>query len=78
MNPDLQRLHPYPFERLAALLAGVPAPAALSPVLVGSDVNLSQLIRSCIHTALPLLVARPALISILPTLPVAVDRESTR
>jgi len=34
MNPDLQRLHPYPFERLAALLAGVPAPAALSPVLM--------------------------------------------
>ena len=52
--------------------------AALSPVLVGSDVNLSQLIRSCIHTALPLLVARPALISILPTLPAAVDRENTR
>ena len=52
--------------------------AALSPVLVGSDVNLSQLIRSCIHTAGPLLVARPALITILPTLPVTVDRDSTR
>jgi len=34
MNPDLARLHPYPFERLAALLDGVqpevPAPVSLS------------------------------------------------
>ena len=52
--------------------------AALSPVLVGSDVNLSQLIRSCIHTALPLLVDRPALITIIPTLPHVVDRELAR
>ena len=34
MNPDLQRLHPYPFERLATLLSGVQAPAALSPILM--------------------------------------------
>ncbi len=34
MNPDLQRLHPYPFERLATLLTGVQAPAALSPILM--------------------------------------------
>jgi N-succinyldiaminopimelate aminotransferase len=31
MNPDLGRLHPYPFERLAALLDGV-HPAALAPI----------------------------------------------
>ena len=31
MNPDLARLHPYPFERLAALLDGV-QPAALAPI----------------------------------------------
>ena len=31
MNPDLERLHPYPFERLAALLDGV-QPAALAPI----------------------------------------------
>jgi N-succinyldiaminopimelate aminotransferase len=31
MNPDLARLHPYPFERLAALLEGV-QPAALAPI----------------------------------------------
>ena len=33
MNPDLRRLHPYPFERLAALLDGV-QPAALAPILL--------------------------------------------
>src|SRR3954469_4307917 len=27
MNPRLARLHPYPFDRLRALLGGVPAPA---------------------------------------------------
>ncbi|MBK9468063.1 MAG: succinyldiaminopimelate transaminase [Gammaproteobacteria bacterium] len=31
MNPDLARLHPYPFERLAALLDGV-QPGALAPI----------------------------------------------
>jgi len=31
MNPDLQRLQPYPFERLAALIDGV-RPAELSPI----------------------------------------------
>jgi N-succinyldiaminopimelate aminotransferase len=31
MNPDLGRLHPYPFERLAALLDGV-QPGALAPI----------------------------------------------
>lgn len=37
MNPDLDRLHPYPFERLAALKAGVTPPAALShiPLSIG-------------------------------------------
>jgi N-succinyldiaminopimelate aminotransferase len=34
MNPDLQRLHAYPFERLAALLRGVQPPAHLSPILM--------------------------------------------
>ena len=31
MNPDLARLHPYPFERLSALLDGV-QPATLAPI----------------------------------------------
>jgi N-succinyldiaminopimelate aminotransferase len=32
MNPDLQRLQPYPFERLRTLFAGVTAPAHLAPI----------------------------------------------
>jgi N-succinyldiaminopimelate aminotransferase len=32
MNPDLARLHPYPFERLRQLLAGVTPPSGLSPI----------------------------------------------
>jgi N-succinyldiaminopimelate aminotransferase len=32
MNPDLERLQPYPFERLRKLLAGVTPPAQLAPI----------------------------------------------
>ena len=32
MNPDLQRLQPYPFERLRKLFAGVTPPAHLAPI----------------------------------------------
>ena len=32
MNPDVERLHPYPFERLAALKAGVTPPAGLEHI----------------------------------------------
>jgi N-succinyldiaminopimelate aminotransferase len=32
MNPDLSRLQPYPFERMATLHAGVNPPAELSPI----------------------------------------------
>ena len=32
MNPDLDRLQPYPFERLAALKAGIQPPAGLTPI----------------------------------------------
>ena len=32
MNPDLDRLQPYPFEKLAALKAGVAPPADLGPI----------------------------------------------
>lgn len=32
MNPDLERLQPYPFEKLAALKAGVVLPADLGPI----------------------------------------------
>lgn len=32
MNPNLERLHPYPFEKLRELLAGVTPPAGLAPI----------------------------------------------
>ncbi|MFM8665245.1 MAG: hypothetical protein ACKOE3_03595, partial [Betaproteobacteria bacterium] len=35
MNPLLQRLQPYPFERLRALTAGVTANPALRPISLG-------------------------------------------
>ncbi|HEV8078711.1 MAG TPA: succinyldiaminopimelate transaminase [Marinobacter sp.] len=35
MNPDLDRLHPYPFEKLAKLKAGVTGPAHLAPISLG-------------------------------------------
>lgn len=34
MNPDLERLHSYPFEKLAALKQGVAAPETLSAILL--------------------------------------------
>jgi N-succinyldiaminopimelate aminotransferase len=35
MNPRLSLLHPYPFERLRALLAGVKPPAGVRPISLG-------------------------------------------
>ena len=35
MNPLLQRLQPYPFERLRALFAGVTPPAGVTPISLG-------------------------------------------
>ena len=35
MNPRLDLLQPYPFERLRALLAGVTPPAGLRPISLG-------------------------------------------
>jgi N-succinyldiaminopimelate aminotransferase len=32
LNPDLQRLKPYPFEQLSALLSGIQAPAGVTPI----------------------------------------------
>jgi N-succinyldiaminopimelate aminotransferase len=34
MNPDLSQLHPYPFEKLAALKAAVSAPAQLTDIML--------------------------------------------
>lgn len=35
MNPNLERLHPYPFEKLAKLKAGISVPAHLAPISLG-------------------------------------------
>ncbi|PXX89147.1 succinyldiaminopimelate transaminase [Marinobacter vulgaris] len=35
MNPDLDRLHPYPFEKLTKLKAGISVPQNLSPISLG-------------------------------------------
>ncbi|MDL0430280.1 succinyldiaminopimelate transaminase [Marinobacter sp. TBZ242] len=35
MNPDLDRLHPYPFEKLTRLKAGISVPRDLTPISLG-------------------------------------------
>ncbi|KXO06878.1 succinyldiaminopimelate transaminase [Marinobacter excellens] len=35
MNPNLERLHPYPFEKLAKLKAGITVPEHLKPISLG-------------------------------------------
>ncbi|MEE3169291.1 MAG: succinyldiaminopimelate transaminase, partial [Pseudomonadota bacterium] len=35
MNPNLDRLHPYPFEKLAKLKAGITVPTHLRPISLG-------------------------------------------
>jgi len=35
MNPNLERLHPYPFEKLAKLKAGISVPENLAPISLG-------------------------------------------
>ncbi|MGC8121262.1 succinyldiaminopimelate transaminase [Marinobacter sp. VGCF2001] len=35
MNPNLERLHPYPFEKLAKLKAGISGPEHLAPISLG-------------------------------------------
>ena len=42
------------------------------------DLTPSDLVRSCISLSLPVFMARPSLIAILPSLPQAGDRELTR
>ena len=41
MNPRLDLLHPYPFERLRELLAGATPPANLRPVARGNVVHMN-------------------------------------
>src|SRR5690349_19511460 len=62
MNPRLDRLHPYPFERLRALLAGVSAPS-LSPIRlsIGEPQHATpELVRTALVEHLSGLSAYPA------------------
>jgi len=52
--------------------------ADLARLAFANDLTPSELVRSCISLSLPVFMARPSLIAILPTLPASVDRELTR
>ena len=62
MNPDLDRLQPYPFEKLAALKAGLAPPAALGPIAlsIGEPKHPTPTrITAALTAHLPLLAAYP-------------------
>jgi hypothetical protein len=46
----------------------------LSHAAFAADVTGSELVRSCILTALPLLESTPSLVNIIPTLPAKIHR----
>ncbi len=52
--------------------------ADLGRLAFACDLTPSDLVRSCISLSLPVFMARPSLIAILPSLPQTGDRESTR
>ncbi|HET9578214.1 MAG TPA: succinyldiaminopimelate transaminase [Usitatibacter sp.] len=63
MNPRLGLLHPYPFERLRALLAGVRPPAGLRPISLGlgePQHPTPQLIKNAVVASLDGLARYPA------------------
>lgn len=51
---------------------------SLAKLAFANDLTPSELVRSCIMLALPVLCDRPSLIAILPSLPTGGDRELTR
>ena len=62
MNPLIERLRPYPFERLRALLAGCAAPAHLAPIdlSIGEPKHATpQLLLDALVAALPSMSAYP-------------------
>ena len=62
MNPFIERLRPYPFERLRALLAGCAAPAHLAPIdlSIGEPKHATaQLLLDALVAALPSMSAYP-------------------
>jgi N-succinyldiaminopimelate aminotransferase len=69
VNPDLERLHPYPFERLRRLFAGVTPPAELAPInlSIGEPKHPTpQLIFDALTAALPGLAQYPTTLGALP------------
>jgi N-succinyldiaminopimelate aminotransferase len=63
VNPDLERLQPYPFERLAALLAGVEAPAdrAVHRLSVGEPQHAPpRIVEEALRSSLDLLSRYPS------------------
>jgi hypothetical protein len=52
--------------------------ADLARLAFANDLTPSELVRSCISLSLPVFMARPSLIAILPTLPQSGDRELAR
>jgi N-succinyldiaminopimelate aminotransferase len=63
MNPDLERLQPYPFERLRALFAGVTPSAALAPISlsIGEPRHATpDLVKQALSTSLNGLANYPA------------------
>lgn len=63
MNPLLQRLHPYPFERWRELTAGIVPPAHLKPISLGIGEPrhaTPAFIEDALVQALPLLSSYPA------------------
>ena len=62
MNPSLDRLHPYPFERLRTLLADCVAPAGLPPI----DLSIGEPKHATPKVLLEALVAALPLISTYP------------
>lgn len=63
MNPLLQRLHPYPFERWRELTAGIVPPAHLKPISLGIGEprhKTPALIEQALVQALPMLSSYPA------------------
>jgi N-succinyldiaminopimelate aminotransferase len=63
VNPDLERLQPYPFERLAALLAGVDAPAdrAVHRLSVGEPQHAPpRIVEEALRSSLDLLSRYPS------------------
>lgn len=63
MNPDIQRLQPYPFERLVALTAGIRPPPELPPITltIGEPRHAApEPVRAALRESLHLLAQYPA------------------